>query len=170
MSSFRVRCALASLSSGPDWRLTICFRSDLQPTCCDRSVEIIRQWSFKMLPFASARVTKTELPCVQHLAGKILSEARRVDFVTQHRIAKMMQMHPNLMCAATVQCAFNQTGLLARTKNAIFSFGRATAWLNSRSFFADAPDVVRFCSRLRPSLSAIFRRPGRGKSFPLCAR
>ena len=39
----------------------------------------------------------------------------------------MMQMYPNLMRAATVQFAFNQTGLLARTKNAIFSFGRATA-------------------------------------------
>ena len=112
---------------GPDSRATICFRSNLQPTCCDRSVEIVRQWSFKVLPFAGARVTKTELPCVQHLAGKIFSEPRRVDFVTQHRITKMMQMHPNLMCAATVQFAFNQTRLLARAKNAIFSFGRATA-------------------------------------------
>jgi len=53
----------------------------------------------------------------------------------------MMQMHPNLMCAAAVQCAFNQTGLLARTKNAIFSFGTRRG-LNSRSFFADSPDVV----------------------------
>ena len=41
---------------------------------------------------------------------------------------------------------------------------------NSRSFFVDAPDVVQFCSRLRPSLSSIFRRLGRGKSFPLCVR
>lgn len=81
-----------------------------------------------MLPFAGARVTKTEFPCVQHLAGKIFSELRRVDFITQHRIAKMMQMHANLMCAATVQFAFNQTRLLARTKNSILSFGRATAW------------------------------------------
>jgi hypothetical protein len=32
-----------------------------------------------------------------------------------------------LMCAATVQFAFNQARLLARTKNAIFSFGHATA-------------------------------------------
>ena len=89
--------------------------------------KIIRQRSFKTFPFAGARVTKPQLPCVQHLAGKILSESRRVDFVTQHRIAKMMQMHPNLMCAATVQLAFNQTRVLALTKNAIFSFGHATA-------------------------------------------
>jgi hypothetical protein len=81
-----------------------------------------------VLPLTGARVEKTELPCVQHLAGKIFREHWRVDFVTQHRITKMMQMHSNLMCAATVQFAFNQTRLLARTKNAIFSFGRATAW------------------------------------------
>ena len=73
-----------------------------------------------MLPFAGARVTKTKLPCVQHLARKIFRKCRRVDFVTQHGIPKMMQMHANLMCAATVQCAFNQAGLLARTKTAIF--------------------------------------------------
>src|SRR4029077_20219734 len=97
-----------------------------QPACCNRSIEIVGQRSFKVLPFASARVTKTERRCVQHLAGKISREPGRVDLVTQHRIAKMMQMHPNLMCAATVQCAFDQTGPLARTKNAIFSFGRAT--------------------------------------------
>jgi hypothetical protein len=60
----------------------ICFRSDLQPTYCDRSIEIVRQWRFKMLPFARARVTKTQLPCVQHLAAKIFGEPRRVDFVT----------------------------------------------------------------------------------------
>ena len=80
-----------------------------------------------MLPFASARVTKTERPCVQHLARKILSEPRRVDFVTQHRIAKMMQMHSNLMSATTVQFALNEARLLGRAQNAIFSLGRATA-------------------------------------------
>ena len=81
-----------------------------------------------MLPFAGARVKKTELPCVQHLARKILGEPRCVDFVAQHRIAKMMEMHPNLVRAATEQRAFNETRLLARPKNAIFSFGRATPW------------------------------------------
>ena len=80
-----------------------------------------------MFRLASARVTKTQLPCVQHLAWKILSELWPVDFVAQHRITKMMQMYPNLMCATAVQFAFNQTRLLARTQHAIFSFGRATA-------------------------------------------
>jgi hypothetical protein len=73
-----------------------------QSSCCNRSVEIIWQWSFKTLPFTGARVTKTEPPCVQHLAGKIPSEPWSVNFVTQYGIAKMMQMNPNLMCAATV--------------------------------------------------------------------
>src|SRR5215472_15490984 len=70
---------------------------------------------------------ETQLPCMQHLTRKVFSQPRRVDFVTQHWIAKMMQMHPNLMCAATLQFAFNETRLLARAKDSIFSFGRAAA-------------------------------------------
>ena len=93
-----------------------------------RLFQIIGQRSFKVLPFAGARVTKTQLPSVQHLAGKILGDPRRVDFVAQYRITNVMQMYPNLMRAATVQFAFNQTRLFAGTKNAIFSFRRATAW------------------------------------------
>ena len=81
-----------------------------------------------MLPFAGARVLKTELPRVQHLTGKIFSEPRRVDFVTQYWIAKMMQMYPNLMCAAAVEFAFNKARLFARSENAIFGFRHATAW------------------------------------------
>jgi len=69
---------------------------------------------------------KTELPCVQHLTRETLGEPRCVDFVTQDRISEVMQMHSNLMCAPTVQFAFNETRLLARAKNAVFSFGRAT--------------------------------------------
>src|SRR6185436_13500435 len=125
----------------------------LQPTCCDRSVEVIRQRRFKVLPFASSRVTKTELPCVQHLAGKMFGERGRVNFVAQHRITKMMQMHPNLMRAATVQFAFNQTGLLARTENAIFSLGRATVGrthAHSLSMHRMSPNFVLDYARLFP--------------------
>src|SRR3954467_2990957 len=92
------------------------FRSDLQVTCRDRSLEIIRQGSFKAFPFTGARMMKAELPCVQHLAAKIFGESRRVDFVTQDRMTKMMQMHPNLMCAASVKFAFNQTPRFVRRK------------------------------------------------------
>ncbi len=49
---------------------------------------------------------------MQHLARKTFSESRRVDFIAQNRMAQMMKMHPNLMRAATVQFAFNQTRLL----------------------------------------------------------
>ena len=101
-------------------------RIALESRFFDRLFEVSRQRSFETPPFTCARMLKTQLPCVQHLAGKIFGELGRVDFVTQDRIAKMMQVHPNLMCTAAVQSAFNQTGLLARTKNSILSFGRAT--------------------------------------------
>src|SRR5262249_24136282 len=107
------------------WRMIS--RSPSQTHRCNRSVEVIRHWSFKLLPFPSARVTETQLPCVKHLARKIFCMSRRIDFVTQHTINKMMEMHTNLMCPATVQFAFDETRLLAGAKNAIFSFGRATA-------------------------------------------
>jgi len=93
-----------------------------------RLFQVIGERSFKVFPIAGARVTKTELPCVQHLARKILSEPRCVDFVAQHRIAKMMQMYSNLMSATTVQFALNDARLLGGAKNAIFSLGRTTAW------------------------------------------
>ena len=65
----------------------------------------------------------------------------------------MMQMHPNLMCAATVQRAFNQTRLLARAKNAIFSFGVATAWrthAHSLSIHRMSSDFIFDYARLFP--------------------
>jgi len=74
--------------------------------------KIVRQRRFKIHPFTNARVKKTQLPSVQHLAWKIFSESRRIDLIAQNRMAQMMKMHPNLMCAATVQFAFNQTRLL----------------------------------------------------------
>ena len=125
------------------------FYSDLQLTCRDRFFEIVRQWRFKVLPLTSVRVKKTELPCVKHLAGKIFRERWRVDFVTQHRITKMMQMHSNLMCAATVQFAFNQDSPARSNEERDIQFWPRDRVVNSRSFFADVPDVVRFCSRLR---------------------
>ena len=47
----------------------------------DCVVEIVRQRGFEVLPFARARVMKAELPCVQHLARKILRELRGVDLI-----------------------------------------------------------------------------------------
>ena len=70
---------------------------------------------------------KPELPRMQHLAWKMFGERRCIDFVTEHGITNMMQMHPNLMCAPTVQFAFNQTGLFAPAKDSILGFGCATS-------------------------------------------
>src|SRR5437763_17109643 len=75
----------------------------------DCVVEILRQRSFEILPFAGAWVTEAELPRVQHLAWKIFRQPLRVDFIAQHGMAEMMEMHTNLMCAAAVQPAFHQT-------------------------------------------------------------
>ena len=91
----------------------------------DCVVEIVRQRSFEILPFAYARVTKAELPRVEHLAGQIFREPRRVDFIAQHRVTEMMQVDADLMGAATVQFTFNQTCLVVRTKNPVFGFGGA---------------------------------------------
>src|SRR5436305_7451896 len=71
--------------------------------------EIIRQRGFEIFPFSSARVTEPELPCVKHLARKIFREPRPIDFIAQHGMTEMMKMHADLMCAATVKAAFNQT-------------------------------------------------------------
>jgi len=73
--------------------------------------EIIRQRGFEIFPFSGARVTEPELPRVKHLARKIFREPQPIDFIAQHGMAEMVEMHTNLMGAATVKAAFNQTCL-----------------------------------------------------------
>ena len=89
--------------------------------------EIVRQWSFEILPFGCARVKEAELPRMEHLARETFREPRRVDFIAQHRMTEVMQMHADLMCATAVESAFKETCLLVRVKNAVFGPGRATA-------------------------------------------
>ena len=67
----------------------------------DRLVEIVRQRRLKIFPFLSARMPKSKFPRVQHLTGKILCGAA-IDFVTDHWMAEMMKVHPNLMGPAAV--------------------------------------------------------------------
>src|SRR5882762_2993028 len=64
--------------------------------------EVVRQRRFKVFPFLSARVTKSEIPCMQNLSRKILCEPRRIDFVAEHRVTEMMKMHANLMSPSAV--------------------------------------------------------------------
>ena len=52
---------------------------------------------------------------MQHVAWKIVREPRRIDFIAQHGMAEMMEMHADLMCAAAVESAFKETRLLVRT-------------------------------------------------------
>lgn len=66
---------------------------------------------------------KTELPRVQHLAGKTPGELRRIDLVTQNGMAEMMQMDADLMRATAVQSTFDKARLFARLKHAILSSG-----------------------------------------------
>ena len=72
-------------------------------------------------------MAKSKPPRVQHLARKILREARSVDFVTKYRMTEMMKMHTNLMGSSTMQPALDKTGPLARPNDAIPGFGRPSA-------------------------------------------
>ena len=82
---------------------------------CNGFFKIVRQRGFEILPFSGARVTEAELQRVQHLARKIFREPRRVDFIAQHGMTEMMEMHADLMCAPAVESAFKETRLLVRT-------------------------------------------------------
>jgi len=66
---------------------------------------------------------EAELPRVQHLAREIFRNARRINFIAEHRMTEMMKVHANLMGASAVQPAFNQACIAARAKHAILGFG-----------------------------------------------
>ena len=50
---------------------------------------------------------EAELPRVQHLARKFLRRLGSVNFVAEHRMTEMMQMHSDLVGATGVQFAFD---------------------------------------------------------------
>ena len=75
----------------------------------DCLVEIVRQRRLKTFPFLGTRMPKSKFPCVQHLTEKILCGAG-INFITDHRMAEMMKVYPNLMGPSAVQPAFNETG------------------------------------------------------------
>ncbi len=57
-------------------------------------------------------MVKAKFPSVQHLTGEVFRELGRVHFVAQDGMPEMMKVHPNLMCPAAVQTAFNHAELL----------------------------------------------------------
>ena len=65
---------------------------------------------------------KPEFPCVQHLSLMFPGGFRSVDFVSQHRVTNVMQMHPNLMGASTVQFALHETHFATTSQHAIICF------------------------------------------------
>ncbi len=72
-------------------------------------------------------MAKSNFPGVQHLAWETFCQARCINFITQHRMADMVKMHPDLVGAPTVQPALDQARLVPRAQDAIFGFGRAPA-------------------------------------------
>jgi len=74
-----------------------------------RSLEIRGAWSRESFPVASARVMKAKFPGVQHLARKIFGRFRGVNLVAQNGMANVLKVNANLMSAAAVQDAFDQT-------------------------------------------------------------
>ena len=91
-----------------------------------RLAEIIRQRRFEIHPPICARMAEAELPRVQHLPRKIFRELRAVNLVAENGMTEMMQVHANLMRAAAVQSALDQTGLFAGSNDAILRFGRTS--------------------------------------------
>jgi len=73
-------------------------------------------------------MAKTQFPRMQHLSREILCQARRINFIAQHRMTEMVKMHTNLMRASAMQSAFDQARLVPCANDAVFSFSCATTW------------------------------------------
>jgi hypothetical protein len=72
-------------------------------------------------------MVKSDFPGVQHLAWEIFRQARRINFIAQHRVTDMMKVHPDLVSSSAVQPALDQARLISSAQDAIFGLGYATA-------------------------------------------
>ena len=78
-----------------------------------------RRWrSFKGEALARERMAKLELPRVQHMPRKAAASA--IQWISQHRAAQMLQVHPDLMRASRARTAFDQADAACRCEHAIF--------------------------------------------------
>jgi hypothetical protein len=84
--------------------------------------EIARDGGLETQFFAGTRMTKGELPGVEHLARIIAGAFAAVQFVAEDGMAEVMEVHPDLMGPAAVQNAFDQADLVAGTNYSIFGF------------------------------------------------
>jgi hypothetical protein len=55
---------------------------------------------------------ESQFPGMQHLSRKGLRESATINFIAEDRVAQMMKVHTELVRAAAVQFAFNQTHLV----------------------------------------------------------
>lgn len=116
----------------------------------DRVIEIRGERCLEEFPLACARMLKGQFPRVQHLAGEILRKPRRIQFVTENRMAKMMKMHADLMSASGVQAAFDQACLVACTNHSVIGLGCPSAQrshLHALAMDGMAGDVFFNCAR-----------------------
>ena len=99
---------------------------------------------------------EAQFPSVQHLPRKSFGLLFAVDLVAENWMAKMLKVHPHLMCPAAVQPAFDQTHLIRRTQNAIFCLRCAAASGCSRhslSIYRMTSNFLFNSSRALPQLS-----------------
>src|SRR5205814_10225436 len=99
---------------------------------------------------------EAQFPSVQHLPRKSFGLLFAVDLVAENWMAKMLKVHPHLMCPAAVQPAFDQTHLIRRTQNAIFCLRCAAASGCSRLSLSNYRMTSNFLfnsSRALPQLS-----------------
>src|SRR5437588_11763457 len=98
---------------------------------------------------------EAQFPSVQHLPRRSFGLLFAVDLVAENWMAKMLKVHPHLMCRAAVQPAFDQTHLIRRTQDAIFCLRCATASGRSRHWLSIYPMTSNFLfnrSRAPPHL------------------
>jgi len=67
-------------------------------------------------------MAEAELPGVKHLAGKIPGSFAGVKFVAEDRMTEVVKVNTDLVGAATVQSAFHEAHVAARTQNSILGF------------------------------------------------
>lgn len=71
-------------------------------------------------------MAETELPRVKHLAKEISGAFAGVKFVAEDWVPEIVKVDADLVGAATVQNAFDQAHVAARTQNAIIRFRRSS--------------------------------------------
>ena len=97
---------------------------------------------------------------MQHLSWKIFCAARPINLIAEHWVTKMMKMHANLMGPSAVQTAFEETGPITRSNDAILGFGRAPSersrahslsmdWMSSDCFLDYTGCLMQFSGHER---------------------